>query len=817
MSTRETLLKLAYEQGQSPRIVSAILNLLGVHPELIDLPRAIDQFVRVLRTCSFGVPIKLDNFDEVVWREACVWLISLARYHGIQERLGEQFWLGVTRPARNPVRHRGVTTFGFPYAAFLHIFRDHKNAQDYERLLAQLIVASQQISTDRLLGQRYNVYKALGRLCLSATFSIPSELPVWCSADEFLACCRKFDSKKSRHENTESFAAITRFVRYCNGELPRVGGGGGGHRGQRKRQILPELNHYISEDIRGFVLGDPDDPDQLPGHYDVIVGHTDTAGGDLAPGEMSPESEIWLLDDEGCERPYVADLLGQQNVEAHIVRSRQFLPFSYNQLTLVELRNLLFGASDLFHSCLQELSCTKDPARIQLRMEAIVALHISLWLGQSITQTVQLSIADDETDNADSLALILGDSAQFSMVVRRPDLAGDDRWQASSGVRAALLQILLPDLAGSAQLVKKLLKVFPHSANQIFTYQTGQLDAEIRALLLELGGGDRRYTRTKVRSYLFHQIVTDTQDVAAASMLSGVEIPSAQTPRYYLQLDANHLRKIYTTSLVRVLTQVYACAGLAYVPIDINPAHQQQGGLGATHCLLPETIASNVRAMASVLRKKTNGRFTEMLAWHNCYTLFTVQMFMLVTGCRAIRNPLMLIDEFDSVLCMGALSDKDSDDRHMSRLICMPPMLKRQLTTYLEHCTSISQQLIGYLPQDEEDHLWSRGFFLRIMPTGIRRTEIAPDAIVQQMGLVTGYIPHRVNAYRKFIRTGLTEQGCPSEALAALMGHWLRGEEPQDAYSSFCPAAYAKALDEWIAPLLRELGWTALSSQWVTE
>ena len=59
--------------------------------------------------------------------------------------------------------------------------------------------------------------------------------------------------------------------------------------------------------------------------------------------------------------------------------------------------------------------------------------------------------------------------------------------------------------------------------------------------------------------------------------------------------------------------------------------------------------------------------------------------------------------------------------------------------------------------------------------------------------------------------------GCPSEALAAFMGHWLRGEEPQDAYSTFCPAVYAKVLDEWITPLLRELGWSALSSQWVTE
>lgn len=815
MNRQPALLHLAAEQGQSSQAVDKILNLLGAHPELIDLPRVSDQLLQVLRVSSIGVPISFEVCDVVVWREACEWMVSLARQPNISERLGEQFWRGDVRPERNPVHQRGVTLFGFPYAAFLILPRDYENAQDYVRLLAQLLVASQQIGTDRLVNQRYTVYKALCKLCSLATFSIPSELAIWGSAQEFLDSCRAFDPKKSISENAESVAVIARFVRYCNGESPRVGGGGGGHRGKRRQDDQPDLVHYITEDSRGFVLGDPDDPDQLPGHYNILVGHTDTADGDLAPGEISPSTEIWVLDDDGCERPYVADLLGQQNVEAHIVRSRQFLPFAYNQFTLMELRNLLFGASDLFNACLQELSCTKESARIQLRMEAIVALHISLWLGQSMTQVIQLSVVDDETEEADGLALILGDSAQFSMVVRRPDLAGDERWQASSGVRVSLLRILLPDLAGSAQLITLLLKAFPRLSGQVFTYQTEQLDAEIKALLLELGDGDGRYTRTKLRSYLLHQIVTDTQDVAAASMLSGVEIPSAQTPRFYLQLDANHLRKIYTTSLMRVLTQVYACAGLAYEPVDLNPV--QQGGLGATHCLLPKTIASNVSAMASKLRKKASGRLSEMLAWHNCYTLWTVQLFMLATACRAIRNPLMLLDEFDSVLGMGALSDKDADDRHMSRLVYMPPMLRRQITNYLEHCASISRHFIGYLSKNEEDNRWSRGFFLWTSPTGLRRAEITPSNIYDQMALVPGYTTHRANAYRKFVRTELTERGCPPEALAAFMGHWLRGEEPQDAYSSFSPAAYANILDEWITPLLRELGWSALSSQGVTE
>ncbi|MEB3082973.1 hypothetical protein VD792_33260 [Pseudomonas aeruginosa] len=69
MSKREILLNLASEQGQSPRVIGEILNLLGAHPELIDLPRAIDQLLRVLRACSVGLPIGLDSADDVVLHE----------------------------------------------------------------------------------------------------------------------------------------------------------------------------------------------------------------------------------------------------------------------------------------------------------------------------------------------------------------------------------------------------------------------------------------------------------------------------------------------------------------------------------------------------------------------------------------------------------------------------------------------------------------------------------------------------------------------------------------------------------------------------
>lgn len=815
MSSHDKLLRIAMEQGFSRRAIAEVLDVMQAHPELIDLPRAIDRLLRVLRVCRVGSNIELINCDADVWSESCYWIISLARQPRVLEQLGGLFWLGEAVPSKNPVMNRGVTRFGFPYAAFLHIPRDIENSQDYERLLAQLLIASQQSGSDHLATQRYGVYQALGYLCGLRYCVIPRELDIWGSVEAFAASCRAFSPSRSRSPHAEQIAVISRFVRYCNGELPPVGPGGAGGRARRKQPPPLDLTYVITEDPRGFVLGDPDDPDQLPGHYNVLTERTDTGDEYMAPGEMSPAAEIWLLDDVACDRPYVADLLSQQGVEAHIVRSRQMIPDTYSQFTILELRDLLFGASDLFYACRQELPYAHNTSQIQLRMEAVVALHISLWLGQPATKVSSLTVVDNADQDCDGLALVRGPQACFSMVIRRPDLAGDERWQAEQGVRLSLLRIMLPDLAGCTGLINALLDAFPRTSNQVFTYQTRDLEGEVKVVLSILGRGDQRFTPGKVRKYLFHQIVSDTHDVAPASLLTGVEDPSSQTPRYYLQLDTCYLRQIYTSSLERVLTQVYACAGLAYEPAQHKQV--QRGAVGATHCLLPETIAINVRAMVATLRKRPAGRLSEMIAWHNCYTLWVVQMLMLATGCRAIRSPLMHIDQFDPVLGIGALSDKDSGDRHMSRLAHMPSVLKRQIEHYDKHCAAMNQQLIGYLPDDGEIDRWSRGFFLWIGGTGVRRNEITPSTIHQQMNQVAGYIPHRVNAYRKFLRTELTERGCPAEFQAAFLGHWLRGEEPQDAFSSFCPAAYSRLVEDWITPLITALGWTSLASRWSRE
>ena len=216
----------------------------------------------------------------------------------------------------------------------------------------------------------------------------------------------------------------------------------------------------------------------------------------------------------------------------------------------------------------------------------------------------------------------------------------------------------------------------------------------------------------------------------------------------------------------------------------------------------PEEVVATAQLATRLSPGCAQGRPLRLLAEHGVDTKFFERNASLLTR--------LLDERFEGAASEQGLTtflDAFEESAHWVLVVA----------NYLEHCSAISRQLIGYLPQDEVGNRWSRGFFLWTSPSGLRRAEITPSKIYEQMALLPGYTTHRTNAYRKFIRTTLAERGCPPESLAAYMGHWLRGEEPQDVYSSFCPAAYANVLDEWISPLLRELGWSALSSQWVNE
>lgn len=420
----------------------------------------------------------------------------------------------------------------------------------------------------------------------------------------------------------------------------------------------------------------------------------------LPQGEITAQNELCLIDTGTEVRPFVAELLSHQGMLAHIARGRQFLPFGYNLLTLSELANLLFSVTDEFLLCRERIRTgpEQERAEVHRRMEALLTLHLMLWFGRSLEDCKKLRIAERNSRPTTVLELVPADEigpAEFRFFAPAPDYAAEEQLPREA-IRESQPAISVPDMVGAAALVMAIRDLSPVNGSTVITCKVKDVEREVRALLSELGGGDPRYTMHKIRGFLHRQIIADTHDVVAATMLSGMPCLSANTPLYYSQYNANFLRSLYCRSVQQVLKAVYASAGLK-APIHVVPA-ASGAAIGARNCLRLDAVKTNLEALLVVLRKRPRKGLQQLVHWHNCLSFWTVQMFLMATGCRAIRNPLKQMGEFESRVGYGALGDKGADDGHMSRLVVLPDLLNRQLQAYKSHCRAISAQLKPHLP-----------------------------------------------------------------------------------------------------------------------
>ena len=815
-SRHAQLLALAADAGRDVGVIVEMLRYLDVHSQLIDFPRVMQGFVNALDAMDVAPELSLGAHDLRAWRDECCWIISIRNNPDFIAALGPMFYQGDERRTRNPVIGKGVQDHAFPYATLWHEPADSESQLDYYRLIGQLLVAYQQRADDLgLRGQRYSAYLELRALCALQILSIPDDLNIWSSSAVFAQGCRQFDAGSSIDYLAEYYPPIVRLVRYLGGEEPPERHGGGGHR-QHGGSNSAGLGVLISQGATEFPLEDPDDPDLLPGYISFVASQPldDNLDEALPLGERTAASEICLIDTRGEVRPYVAELLSHEGMLAHIARSRQFLPFGYNLLTQYELANLLFGVTDEFLFCRERIRNApgQEQTQIRRRLEALLVLHLMLWFGRSFEDCKKLRIAERNARPSSVLELVLADEAgpaEFRFFAPTPDYAAEELLPRDA-VRASQPTISVPDMVGAAALVMAIRDLSPVNGPAVITCKIKDVEREIRILLGELGGADPRYTMHKVRSYLHRQIIADSQDVVAATMLSGMPCISANTALYYSQYSINYLRRLYCQSVQRVLAAVYATVGLEAPSASISVVPEV--AVGARNCLRLVTVKSNLDALLAVLRKRPRKGLQQLVHWHNCLSLWTVQMFFMATGCRAIRDPLKQEDEFISPGGHGALGDKGSDDGHMSRLVVLTDLLRRQLKAYKAHCRAITGQLELHAPAP------TNGFFLRLTDDGcLSYEEIRPLHIKAVMRQIEGFTPHAVNAFRKFLRTELAERGCPPETLSALMGHWLSGEEPQDIYSSFCPRTYVQGLHTYLLSLMRELGWTVRNSHLVVE
>lgn len=233
-----------------------------------------------------------------------------------------------------------------------------------------------------------------------------------------------------------------------------------------------------------------------------------------------------------------------------------------------------------------------------------------------------------------------------------------------------------------------------------------------------------------------------------------------------------------------------------------------------------KTVRKMIRRLQERIRHIQNMERdrNKLLRLHNNIMRYTAIMFAFSTGFRAVRSPLLPPSQIDDTTGFAIISDKDGIDYYNSRIVWLPPVCIQQYRAYLKHLECLMSKL-EYLDLDAFNalrHLLVHPrpndkmplfFFLR-MDGG--SCVLKPTDIWSEIRKKLQYdLP--ANASRHYLRSNLTERGCPPELVAAFMGHWERGEEPWGCFSALPPIQYAETVASYLIPMLEEDGWTPIT------
>lgn len=497
--------------------------------------------------------------------------------------------------------------------------------------------------------------------------------------------------------------------------------------------------------------------------------------------------------------------------------ANQLLPFSYGNLALREVANLLCA-----------VQARKD--RVEW-LEVSALLHTMLWTGATIEEALQLEVQmQNIASDTSRFMLILddeelkgkaefADSPQWHRPIRIPE-GSEQKLSSQECVPQSMSYIRLPDLIGGSSPV---LRWWSHLRSvQRSRANTNAQDPCTRLFRREMGwyrerlellrSDDRSALRlpvSKINGVLFQTIVEQTNgDLVAAAWITGTDHRLASVRRFYRAAEIAYLQQIYdraTRSIADTLSSS-GYQGLTSTPhFFAAPAVRMPAAsvIGSRYCPKLETVrAAVLRLKADIEQCAECDEETETLnvRLHNCYTLFSLWSFGFAIGARGVCTPYLDLGQVDRSTGMARMRDKGPESGYKTRALWIPPTVQRQMVlydTYLRVLHAVhdlpapSSELPCYLLADT-------GKVVKVQPRSL-----AP--------LMTDYLAFPVNLARHFVASHLRQRGLAPEMADAWLGHWWRGEEPWGPFSAFSYSEYKRQLQHYLVPFLKELGFESIA------
>lgn len=302
-----------------------------------------------------------------------------------------------------------------------------------------------------------------------------------------------------------------------------------------------------------------------------------------------------------------------------------------------------------------------------------------------------------------------------------------------------------------------------------------------------------RLTESRLARFLFTRLLKASGgDLTATAIITGNAVGLSRVKLFYACPRISRLETLYTQVAESVNEELWrAMRKEPPKPAQYSPCRRNTY-IGNRLCPTRDAVRKAITRLQSELQSSGQSSTVEgQQQYHNLLTLYTLWMFSYTTGVRGIRTPYLVLAEIDPVFHLGVLTDKDSGVGYKTRLVRFTPSLIEQMNFY--------HDFISRSP---------RSYLLRGAPCFLLRSNLDPVEVrpMTLTPILNEFLPFPVNIHRRFVSSELLDAGCPPEMVSAWMGHWHRGEEPWGKFSSFSFGDYCHALEEFLDPLLQDLG-----------
>lgn len=831
---RQKLMAMAEADGVSVDGLRTLLWMLDVHVELLAILPAAKNLQRIIHSSTrlgWGDAWEAIQIDEFL--PALNWVVNKGDDLG---QIHPDLVRRTNGTGRNPVLGRGVTEYpvyslltelpgpgiddifwflvGHVFFSNCYAVRGSSNLEAYEFW--------QQTSYQPLPNSSYESAKLVRKFAdpkseFDEFRSVFSALPVRDTPEQFLVSLNSH--MQTNLDLNNKIGPIVQYLGRCQEKLTwrtrkvEEGGTRTGSKGDR-HWYSGQADIDKSFSFKQTVKVDRADPCVDTGGIIRInlrnskpEQRKDALENDIDPSELDDDDVIELvaLDCKTAKKDAGAQVMAARNRVKHIRRNNQLLLNAYDGLTIDEITQLRLKV----HTRL--LLLTKEGNSCdRAKVEPLMLVHVLLAAGGDLKRAAELRFVEAEQKDADMPLAWVMDSKQGIWRVKSISPDYQTQIEGIAGqVRPQAVNLDLLDVGGMRERINKFSWwQSPKNGDRVFESNPDQLERELKELLQEWFPKGR-VTIPKIENALWHAINAKVPDPVVASLITGTEQRLASVRLFYSAFSEKYLQKTYASVMrdwhdkqlkARSADQKEKSPKSQKSEVSLADENDAEGDqqsananvLGARMRLSLQSaqqLFSEVRTKIPAKVWQSDPQLTEI---HNWYAFYCLLHYAYASGHRAVRTPFPSLEQVDLATGWLAIADKDDGSGHKARMIKLTPAACAQMRAWHDY----RYKLLQVWPDDTQLPIFFLGPDRRVI-------EIRPTIVKDKLKPILDIPP---NAHRKFLRSELTERGCPVQAIDALLGHWYDGEEPFGQFSSFSYSHFSNILDGFMTSIQRELG-----------